>query len=134
METPFDSIHPTDESHRLTMFMLGDAITIASAKPRWWQVWRWPAFWREQRQPVGYRVVSVTGSAMCIDIDRPDVPHGEDTVWYRGWEAGYEFQLEYWTGGGYRAYKGGADLDAREVTSSTWAGLLDEIDEAEDDA
>lgn len=64
--------------------------------------------------------------------ERPAEPFGEQVAWYRGWEAGYEFQLEYWTGEGYRAYKGGCDLDAPNVTADTWSELLDAIDEEED--
>lgn len=63
---------------------------------------------------------------------RPEQPDGETAVWYRGWEAGYEWSLEYWTGEGYRAYKGGCDLDAPNVTAGTWSELLDAIDEEED--
>jgi len=60
-------------------------------------------------------------------------PEREDCVWYRGWEVSYEFASEHWTGNGWRAYKGGCDLGAREVSSGTYQGCLDEIDEAEDD-
>lgn len=66
--------------------------------------------------------------------ERPEMPEGEKTVWYRGWEAGWEHMLEFFTGEGYRAYKGGADLDAPEVRGATWTELLDNIDEEEDDA
>ena len=66
------------------------------------------------------------------EIERPNEPNGEDSVWYRGWEAGWEELMEYWTGEGYRAYKGGADLDAPSVTAATWDGLLDAIDDEED--
>lgn len=70
---------------------------------------------------------------MSTQHERPPMPHGEDVVWYRGWEAGWEQQLEYYTSSGYRAYKGGCDLDALSVTASTWTGLLDAIDEKEDE-
>ena len=74
----------------------------------------------------------------CDEFDherlRPPVPYGEDVVRYRGWEAGFERDLDYWTGSGYRAYKGGCDLDAPNVTAGTWTGLLDAIDEEEDHA
>lgn len=69
-----------------------------------------------------------------MSIERPSEPEGEDVVWYRGWEAGYEWQLEFYAGEGYRAYKGGCDLDAPSVTAGIWAKLLDKIDEAEDNA
>lgn len=65
-------------------------------------------------------------------IERPAEPHGEDVVWYRGWEAGWEQVLEFYTGQGYRAYKGGADLDASSVSAGTWSELLDAIDEEEE--
>lgn len=64
--------------------------------------------------------------------ERPAQPNGEDTVWYRGWEAGWEEMLDFFTGEGYRAYKGGADLDAPDVRAGTWEELLDAIDEEED--
>lgn len=64
---------------------------------------------------------------------RPEVPHGEDTVFYRGWEAGWEQMLDFFTGEGYRAYKGGCDLDSQTVSAGTWSDLLDAIDEEEDE-
>jgi hypothetical protein len=60
-------------------------------------------------------------------------PYGEGDVWYRGWEAGWDRLRDHYTGSGYVAYKGGCDLDAQEVSSGTWKGLLDEIDAMEDD-
>lgn len=66
--------------------------------------------------------------------ERPKEPDGEAVVWYRGWEAGWEQMLDFWTGQGYRAYKGGADLGALNVTAGTWTDLLDAIDEEEDEA
>lgn len=66
--------------------------------------------------------------------ERPQQPDGEDVVWYRGWEAGWERMLDFFTGEGYRAYKGGCDLDAQTVSAGTWSDLLDAIDEEEDDA
>ncbi len=69
---------------------------------------------------------------MSAPEQRPAEPHGEDAVWYRGWEAGWEQILEFFTGEGFRAYKGGCDLDATNVTAGTWSDLLDAIDEEED--
>lgn len=63
--------------------------------------------------------------------ERPKEPDGEAVVWYRGWEAAYDPDMAFWTTEKFRAYKGGADLCAPEVSSSTWEGLLDEIDDAE---
>ena len=70
---------------------------------------------------------------MSAPKERPAEPHGEDVVWYRGWEAGWEQMLEFFTGEGFRAYKGGCDLGAPTVSAGTWSGLLDAIDEEEDD-
>lgn len=70
---------------------------------------------------------------MSAPEQRPAEPHGEDVVWYRGWEAGWEQMLEFFTGEGFRAYKGGCDLGAPNVSAGTWSGLLDAIDEEEDD-
>ena len=67
----------------------------------------------------------------CKGNLRPEMPVGEDVVWYRGWEAGWEQQLEFYTGQGYRAYMGGADLDARSVEAGTWNDLLDMIGDEE---
>ena len=60
---------------------------------------------------------------------RPAEPKGENTVWYRGWECGYELEGARWGAEGWRAYLGGADLDAVEVSARTWEALLDEIDD-----
>jgi len=68
-----------------------------------------------------------------LPLTRPLEPQGTDHVWYRGWEVGYDHDAANWGGTGWRAYKGGCDLDAREVMSATYQGCLDEIDEQEDD-
>ena len=68
-----------------------------------------------------------------MSVPRPEEPEGENVVWYRGWEAGWEYQLEFWSGQGYRAYKGGADIGAPSVSTGTWNDLLDMIDEEEDE-
>lgn len=62
------------------------------------------------------------------DAERPQQPEKEDLVWYLGWEAGYDWQHEYYTGEGYVAYKGGCDLGAPKVSAGTWEGLLEEIE------
>ena len=64
--------------------------------------------------------------------ERPVCPEGEDTVWYRGWECGWSRDADYWTGAGYYACKGGADLDCIQVTAGRWDLLLDEVDDYED--
>lgn len=64
---------------------------------------------------------------------RPTEPEGEASVFYRGWEAGYEDMASRWSAEGYRAYKGGCDLDAPTVSAPSWDALLDAIDEHEDD-
>lgn len=60
---------------------------------------------------------------------RPDAPDGDKVVWYRGWECGFDSLAASWTLEGWRAYLGGADLDAPTVCARTWADLLDEIDD-----
>lgn len=62
---------------------------------------------------------------------RPAPPAGENVLWYRGWECRFDWQSEYWTGRGWSAYFGGADLDCIQITAGTWNELLDEIDEHE---
>jgi len=64
--------------------------------------------------------------------DHPREPIGEEAVWYRGWEAVYSWQHEYWTGEGYCACLGGPDLDCLQFTAATWAELLEQIDDYED--
>jgi hypothetical protein len=50
-------------------------------------------------------------------------------VWYRGWEADYSHDAAMWSGEGWHACLGGADLDCVQVMARTWEGLLDEIDD-----
>lgn len=64
---------------------------------------------------------------------RPEEPQADAHVWYRGWEVGFSFESEYWCGEGWIAYKGGCDLDAREVRSGQYATCLDAIDDEEDE-
>jgi hypothetical protein len=64
--------------------------------------------------------------------ERPTEPT-EGSVWYRGWECGYEPERGNWTGEGYTAYKGGCDLDAKQAHGATWAALLEHVDDEEDE-
>lgn len=66
-------------------------------------------------------------------IPRPEKPVGDNIVWYRGWECGFNEMASRYTLEGWIAYKGGADLDAPTVTASSWHALLDGIDTEEDD-
>lgn len=64
----------------------------------------------------------------------PNEPAGEDTVYYRGWEASYDGLGSYaavFGDGRWVSYKGGCDLGAPEVTASTWKQLLELIDDEE---
>lgn len=62
---------------------------------------------------------------------RPTEPEGDAVVTYRGWECAFYSDAEFWTGHGWQAYKGGADIGAPNVNAGTWAGLLDEINAQE---
>jgi len=64
--------------------------------------------------------------------ERPTQPDATGTAWYRGWECGFDADAAYWGAEGWRAYKGGADLDAPPTSARSFAGLLDEIDYAEE--
>jgi hypothetical protein len=64
---------------------------------------------------------------------RPAEPEGEEDVWYRGWEAGWSQEREYYSGEGYVAARGGWDFECRQVSATTWEGLLDAIDDEEDE-
>lgn len=99
----------------------------------------WHLYW------VGYAIVIGALLVACIVViaksfadlyfhqyvgeRRPDEPIGEDVVWYRGWECSYSHEAAAWTGQGWTAYLGGADLDCITVTASTWRELLDEVDD-----
>lgn len=64
---------------------------------------------------------------------RPPKPMPDDwPVWYRGWEADYNHDAATWTGEGWYACRGGADLGCQMVAAATWELLLDAIDEEED--
>jgi len=67
-----------------------------------------------------------------MTITRPAEPEIGHDVWYRGWECSFYDDAEFWTGRGWQAYKGGADIDAPNVNARTFSDLLDEIDDAEE--
>lgn len=67
-----------------------------------------------------------------MGIVRPEQPKGTDVAWYRDWEVGFDQMAHDYTGRGWRAYKGGVDLDAPTVDGRTFTECLDEVDEAED--
>jgi hypothetical protein len=67
-------------------------------------------------------------------MTRPIEPEIGHHASYRGWECGYDIDAALWTGEGWRAYRGGADLDAPTVTARLFTDLLIEIDDAEDEA
>lgn len=63
----------------------------------------------------------------------PEPTHDAKPVWYRGWEISWDAESYHWTQIGWRAYKGGCDLGAQEVSGLCYADVLDEIDAEEDD-
>ena len=65
---------------------------------------------------------------------RPEEPPHETEVWYRGWECGYDATAAFWGAEGWRAAKGGWDLDCQQTSGRTWTELLDEIDAEESEA
>lgn len=65
---------------------------------------------------------------------RPAEPEIGQDVWYRGWECSYDVEAALWVSEGWRAYKGGADIDAPTASAATFSGLLDEIDDEEAEA
>lgn len=65
-------------------------------------------------------------------ITRPAEPAvGDQPVWYRGWECGFNTEAAHWGWDAWEACLGGADLDCVSITARTWAELLDEIDDHE---
>ena len=66
-------------------------------------------------------------------IERPAEPAGETSVWYRGWECGFDDMASRYTPEGWRAYMGGCDLDAPTQTAATWDDLLQMLDDEEDE-
>ena len=70
----------------------------------------------------------------CPGKWQPDEPVNLDiSTWYRNWEMMFDLDASMWSNEGWRAYKGGCDLDATNVSAASWQGLLDAIDEHEDD-
>lgn len=65
--------------------------------------------------------------------ERPAEPEIGHDAWYRGWECGYDVEASLWTGEGWQAYKGGADIDAPSESARTFNELLDAIDDREED-
>lgn len=63
---------------------------------------------------------------------KPAEPSHDASVWYRGWEIGWNDMAAKWAGTGWDAYKGGCDLGAPRIQSTEWQGCLDEIDDYED--
>lgn len=61
----------------------------------------------------------------------PAEPEEGKTVWYRGWEISFYDDAEFWTGNGWNAYKGGADIDAPHTSARTFPELIEEIDAEE---
>jgi hypothetical protein len=63
---------------------------------------------------------------------RPSQPStAGEAVWYCGWECNYDATAAFWGAEGWRAAKGGWDLDCRQTSGYTWSALLDEIDAEE---
>lgn len=93
--------------------------------------WPLPKELRTAQVDVEQREVHPGCDAAVINKVRPPEPPAGTSVWYRGWEASYEPDRAHWTGDGYVAYKGGCDLDALQAHGSTWAGLLEAVDDEE---
>jgi hypothetical protein len=68
-----------------------------------------------------------------IPEPRPDHPGYKDHVRYRGWKIGWSHESYYWADEGWVAYKGGCDLGAPELRCATFGGMLDAIDDEEDE-
>ncbi len=66
-------------------------------------------------------------------IERPAQPACDETIWYRGWEIGWNADAHLWLGDGWDAYKGGCDIDTPRITSSDFADCINEIDNWEDE-
>lgn len=60
--------------------------------------------------------------------DRPTEPAHNETIWYKGWEIGWNQWAQGWD-----AYKGGVDIDAPRVTMVNWENCLDAIEDWEDE-
>lgn len=71
-----------------------------------------------------------------IDVnctDWPDEPKGGATAYYRGWEFGFDDMAAQYTREGWRAYKGGCDIDAPQLSAATLFALFAAIDGEERD-
>ncbi len=66
-----------------------------------------------------------------VTYARPPEPEIGHDVWYRGWECGYDIDAALYAGEGWRAYKGGCDIDAPHESAKTFTELLDAIDDRE---
>lgn len=64
--------------------------------------------------------------------ERPAQPHPEATVWYLGWEIGWNDMAYRWANTGWDAYKGGCDPDAPRIQCDTFTDCLDEIEDYEE--
>lgn len=62
---------------------------------------------------------------------RPNEPADGQYVWHRGWEIGFYDDAEFWTGNGWQAYKGGADIGAPNLSACTFEDLIEEIEAEE---
>lgn len=65
--------------------------------------------------------------------ERPNEPTDGKPVWYRGWEIDYSHDAAAWTGEGWIACLGGADLDCVTRTARTFELVLDEIDDFDEE-
>ena len=74
-----------------------------------------------------------TARSLAEATRRPSEPEGTKSVWYRGWECGYDADAGFWTKEGWRAYKGGVDIGAPQASAPSWPELLEAIDDEEDD-
>ena len=64
----------------------------------------------------------------AVTPTEPEIGH---TVWYRGWEIGYDVDASLWGCEGWRADKGGCDIDAPHASARTFPELIEEIDAEE---
>jgi hypothetical protein len=86
--------------------------------------------------PLRAEPASPSQAKRAAAIARPDEPpksYGTPPVWYRGWECDYDATAAFWGAEGWRAAKGGWDLDCRQTSGRTWTDLLDEIDAEEEE-
>lgn len=63
--------------------------------------------------------------------NRPSEPEIGHTAWYLGWEISYDVEASLWGAEGWRAYKGGPDLDAPHTSARTFPELIEEIEAEE---